>query len=377
MHNFYLKAVNKTAVFLVGRQLTGGLSMKIKAKIYKKSKTNNWTLNYIDPKTNKRIRKSFKTQKSAKLYLEEFSNGIILKRRNREGDKKTLNDIIDVYLQNYPKSNFINVKSYTEYFREEFGNRIPKSITPSELRDWLVKIKSRKNYSLKSISNMKAQLQIIFKFMKREGYVASNPFKKIIVRGRSDFYRRDKLSQDDMKIIFENLYYYSPYFLYRLAYITYYTGISKAELVLIKKEHFDSISRKINIVSPKAGYVRSVVIPDHVANMLKSIPKRTEYLLCNRLGRKIDPNNIRRYLLRFRERYPQTPKFNLEDIKNAFAFHFLERGGSMNELSVILNHSRLDDTVRLFGRPRKVFWADSTATDEEISTADWAIQVID
>jgi len=351
--------------------------MKIKAKIYKKSRSKKWTLNYIDPKSNKRIRKSFVTQKSAQIYLTELSNVVVLKKRDRDGGKKNLDQIISKYLALYPESSFVKVPSYTGYFQKEFGSRIPKTITPSELRDWLIKTKLEKNYSLKSLTNMKGQLQVIFRYMKREGFVAANPFKKIIVRGRSDFYRRDKLSQDDMKLILESLYYYSPYFLYRFIYIMYYTGITKAELVDIKREHFNLKSRQISIVSPRAGFVRSVVIPDHVANMLKGIPSTTEYLLCNRLGRKIDPNHICRYLVRFKTRYPLTPKFNLDDIRNAFAFHFLERGGTMLELSIMLNHSRLDDTVRLYGRPRKVFWADQTATDQEIASADWAVQVID
>jgi integrase len=351
--------------------------MEIKAKIYQMTSTQKWTLNYIEPKENKRIRKSFSTKKSAHIYLEELSSSLIQKRRTRENDKRSVNFIIDEYLALYPGSSFIKVKMYVTLFKAEFGRASPKKITPSLLRDWMIKIRTEKNFSLKTLSHMKSQLQVIFSYMKREGYVPANPFKKITLKNRVDYYRRDKLSQDDMKNILENLYYYSPYFLYRFIYVMYYTGMTKQELVDLGHEHFNYTERRINIVSPRAGFVRSIIISDHVAEILHGQPRRNEYLLGNRLGRKIDPNNICRYLIRFKIRYPDTPEFNVDNIRNASAFHFLERGGSLKELSEMLGHSSLDNTVRLYGRPRKIFWSGEAATDQEISAADWGIEVTD
>lgn len=351
--------------------------MKIQGKIYKKTNTDKWTLNYIDPKNNKRIRKSFLTKRAATLYLEELGTNLIQTKRTREGDKKTINSIIDEYLALYPGSSFIKVRLYVTLFKAEFGGTSPKTITPTLLKDWMIKIRTEHNFSLKTLGNMKGQLQVIFQYMRRGGYVGSNPFKRIKFRNRVDFYRRDKLSQDDMKKILENLYYYSPYFLYRFIYVVYHSSITKMELVNLKRENFSYTERRINIISPKAGFVRTLTVPTHVAEMLHGQPKRNEYLICNRLGRKIDPNHIQRHLVRFRIRYPDTPDFNVAEVRNASIFHFLERGGSLKELSEMLAHSSLDHTVRLYGRPRKVFWSGEAATDQEISAADWGIEVID
>jgi integrase len=220
--------------------------MEIKAKIYQMTSSQKWTLNYIEPKENKRIRKSFPTKKAAMIYLKELSSSLIQKRRAREGDKKTINSIIDEYLALYPGSEFIKVKIYVKLFRAEFGEMNPQKITPSLLKDWMIKIRTDHNFSLKSLGNMKGQLQVIFRYMKREGHVATNPFKKIQIRNRVDFYRRDKLSQPDMKTILENLYYYSPYFLYRFVLIMYHTGMAKQELVDLKHEQFNYGERRIN-----------------------------------------------------------------------------------------------------------------------------------
>ncbi|MDC1174198.1 tyrosine-type recombinase/integrase [Bacteriovoracaceae bacterium] len=351
--------------------------MKIKAKIYKKSSTGKWTLNYIEPKTEKRVRKSFNIKRAASVYLDELQNSLIQKKRNRDQDKAKLGSIIDSYIEKYPESSFLKVKFYVELFRGKFGKENPKKITPTVLQEWLIEIRKEYNLSVKTLGNMKGQLQVIFTHMKREGYIAANPFKKIKFRNRIDVYRRNKLSQEDMKKIFENLYYYSPYFLYRFIYVMYYTGMTKIELARVKHEHFDYEAKRINIVSPRAGFVRSFVIEDHVAELLKGQPKRNEYLMTNRLGRVIDTNHICRHLRRFRERYPDTPDFNMDSIRNAFAFHFLERGRTLTDLSVILGHSNRDHTVRLYGRPRRIFLQNEAATNELIMSADWGIEVTD
>ena len=351
--------------------------MKIKAKIYKKTATGKWTLNYIAPKTKKRIRKSFQTKRAASVYLTELQNSLIQKKRDRDQNRITLGEIMDHYVKCYPQTLFLKVQFYVDLFRKKFNKANPKTITPTILQTWMIEIRKEYDFSLKTLGNMKGQLQAIFSYMKREGHIASNPFKKITFRGRVDFYRRNKLSQDDIKIILENLYYYSPYFLYRFIYVMYYTGMSKAELVNLKHEHFHYKTRRINIVGPKAGFVRSFQIEDHVAELLHGQPKRNEYLLTNRLGRVIDPNHICRHLIRFRERYSNTPKFNMENIRNAFAFHYLERGGSINDLSVMLGHSNRDHTVRLYGRPRRIFLENKAATDQEIMAADWGIEIVD
>jgi len=232
------------------------------------------------------------------------------------------------------------------------------------------------DYSLKTLGNIKSQIQTIFTYMEKEGMIASNPLKMIKFKNRVDVYKKNELSQAGMKKILENLYFYSPYFLYRFVYVMYYTGMTKQELVDLKHEHFDYGGRTINVIHPKAGYTRSIQIEDHVAEILKGQPKRNDYLLTNRLGRKIDPNHICRHLIRFRERYPDTPNFNMDSLRNAFAFHFLERGGSIEELTKMLGYSHRDHTVRQYGRPRRIFQSKAPATKEEIQAADWGIEVV-
>lgn len=350
--------------------------MKLTAKIYKKSSTGKWTLNYLEPKTSRRVRKSFNTKRAASVYLIELQNSLTLKKRSRSADKVQMKDVIEEYLNKYPRTSFIKVKLYSDLFKKRFDKTDPKKITPTLFQEWLISLRKEHNFSVKVLAAIKTQTQVIFSYMKREGYIATSPLKKIRFRSRVDIYQKNKLSQQDMKKIFENLYYYSPYFLYRFIYVMYYTGMKKQELVDLKWEHFNDKEKRINIVSPRAGFVRSFSIEDHVAELLRGQPRRNEHLMTNRLGRVIDPNHICRYLVRFRERYPDTPNFNMEDIRSAFAFHYIERGGSFTDLSVLLGHSSRDITVRLYGRPRRIFSQGEAATDEEIMSADWGIQVV-
>ena len=321
--------------------------MKIKAKIYKKSNCDKWTLNYIEPKTQKRIRKSFITKLMAIQYLESMQDSIIQKKRDREGHRMTMGEVIDLYYEKHPTSKFFYVKYQTKLFKEQFGKQIPKEITPYELRDWLLEMRVKHDLSMKSLSEMRLNFQTIFRFLKREGYCTENPFKRLKFRNRVDFYRRDKLSQSDMKLILENLFYFSPYFLYPFVYAMYHTGMSKQELVDLKHEHFNHEERRINIVHPRVGFVRSFQVDQNVVGILRSQRKTCDYILTNAYDRKIDPNLISRHLVRFRSRFPELPDFNVDNIKLAFGFHYLERGGKVEDLSLILGHSSRDITVSI------------------------------
>ncbi|MFA5583654.1 MAG: hypothetical protein WDA09_05520, partial [Bacteriovoracaceae bacterium] len=102
--------------------------MKIKAKIYRKSATGKWTLNYIESKMGKRVRKSFSTKRAASVYLNELHNSLIQTKRNRDQNIVKLGPIIDSYIKKYPESSFLKVKLYLDLFRKKFDNENPKKI---------------------------------------------------------------------------------------------------------------------------------------------------------------------------------------------------------------------------------------------------------
>lgn len=346
----------------------------IKAKIYKLSKSQKWVLNYVEPKTGKRIRKRFERKRNAVLHLSELQNGKI-QEKEVILDKTTLKEIIENYLKLYPTSSFTKVKKFYNLFFQRFKDTHPKSITPEVLRDWLIKVKIENNYSLKSIKCLMDQIQVIFRYMVQVGYIAESPVKKITIRNRADFFHRNKLSQDNIKVIFEHLFYYSPYFLYRLFYLMYYAVLTKREIAHLKWEHINFKENRINIINPKSGFVRSFQISDELIKFIDSFPQRSEYLLTNRLGRKIDTNLIARQLINFRERYPNAPHFTCDDIRNAAGIHFIERGEKMENLKMILGHSDIEITKRLFSAPKKKFLTQTSANLEEIQLANFGIEV--
>ena len=149
------------------------------------------------------------------------------------------------------------------------------------------------------------------------------------------------------------------------------------ELLQLKHEHFNQIERRINVIHPKVGFLRSFLIDSSLVGLLKGQKKTSNYVLTNSKGRKIDPNLITTHLARFKDAYPDIPSFNIEAIRSAHSFHFLEKGRSMEELSSKLGHGSKDFTISLYGRPRRVFSTKEAATDDEIKSADWGIQVIE
>lgn len=287
--------------------------MEIKFKIYKKSKSNKWTLNYIHPDTDKRIRKSFLRRRDALTYIEDFKNQYI---QNREliVSGKTINVTCTEYLSKYPESKLTKTMSILSLFLDHFGDVEPHKIDTKDIKTWLLDLKEKKNLTFKSISNYKGQINVLFKYLLREGYISTNPCEGYKVPYRGSLELNKVLSPNELSLIFENLFYYSPFFLYRFLWLMFKLDLTKNQLCEIKWSHVDFESRKLNVVAPRASHIMSIDLDNEVFKFIQAIPRRNEYLLTNRLGKKVDRNLICRRILKFREQYPNTPRFGVEEI---------------------------------------------------------------
>lgn len=347
----------------------------LKPKIYRLKAQDNWTLAYIHPETKKRIRKRFPTKRDATIHLNELVNTFIREEENFL-KRETLNDIVQEYAKRYPTTKFFKIKKVVNRFMQEFGNYHPKEITPYMLRDWFLQFMKEEDSSLKAMSNYRTQLKTIFTYMKRYGYQSESPMNKIRFKTKMDVFRSNHLSQQEIAEIFEYLNYMSPYYLFRFISMIYHSLMTKMEIIELKWEHVDLQRRIISVIHPRAGFVRNTEITDEVLKIIQLQPKRNEYVFTNRYGRKINADNFHRNLIHFRELFPHIKFFNLDNIRAAGGFHFIEKGGGFEELRKRLNHDHIDITKRLYSPPKGDFYVASAATKEQILAADWGIEIL-
>ena len=80
--------------------------------------------------------------------------------------------------------------------------------------------------------------------------------------------------------------------------------------------------------------------------------------------------------MRLRATYPKLVYFNSDIFRDTAGFHFLERGGTLEELKNYMGHSDVEITKRLFTEPKKKFYTQTAATKEETMSATWGIEII-
>lgn len=284
--------------------------MEIKYKVYKKK--DKWVLNYIHPTADKRTRKSFERKKHCYVFLEELKNMFVEQKEN-QFSQKTLKELSIKYIEKYPETQLTKTRFVYNDFISQFGDQFPIDIRSDELVRWLNRFKKLNRLSTKSISNYKAQLNTIFKYLKRHGYIKESPLDKISIHPQKEQGRL--LCQNELDLIFENLFYFSPFYLYRFFWLMFELNLSKFELCEMKWEHIDFQSRLINVNNPRTGHLRSIELAPQVEKFLAAMPKRCEYVITNRFGRKVDRNNISRRILILIDRYPNTPYFSTYDFK--------------------------------------------------------------
>lgn len=323
----------------------------IKVKIYRLKNQKSWTLAYIDPSSEKRIRKRFKTKKEALDFQEGLKYESVTATKVKYS-AHTINELMDKYLNLYPgvaKSYFFI--SYKDIFLNEFGNLHPVKITPTHYRNWLIQTYKDKNWSLKTLIRFKHLFSGFFKFLITIDMIGISPSKKVVILQRNLQINKNKLSQDDMKRILQNLSYMSPYFLYPAIYLMYYGLLERHEVCALKWKNVDFKNHKLHIIQSKLGHVKIVDVPEHLTKYIKCLPKRSEFVLTGRYGKQVNGNTLSSNLSKYRVNYGEEIDFRDSDIKIAGGFHFLENGGSIIELSKRLNHAGIYITKTQFPPP--------------------------
>lgn len=256
-------------------------------KIYYNEDKNRWYVSYyvIDSITNeqKRIRKPFKSEIDAKLFVSHLNN----ENENYSSNSNyTLNDILKIIIKEKLKNNIVTTR-YASSLKDTnklidnslLANKKIQDITNEEIQNFLNSLSKYSNDYIKRISN---QLEEAFKYSLLHGYISYNPMLNTIrpksikntvrVRGLTKEEQTKfvdyLIKQDVTNFPYKNLYL-----------ILLYMGLRIGEALALQ---YDDIDLKNNIV-----HIHKIVVKDE-ANKPTLI---TEY----ENSRKVSINELVRF----------------------------------------------------------------------------------
>lgn len=297
-----------------------------------------------------------KAQRDIERQIFEYKG-----RKKEEADKKIKFKVISAEWKEEKEEEITTwEKSYKyafEEINERFGNQDIVDITPKNIVDYYAYLR-RKKMGLKTVSNRKCLLNMIFRHALVCGVIKNNFIPSIPIPKGLKKVPRKMPTQTEIDIIKGN-HSGNDFFFYFLVY----TGLRISEACALTDKDFDfnkkliKINKKITWVSNKPVVVpqtkteagrRDVPIIDAVE---KFIPKFKGYLFSEDGGKSpLKQSQIRCYTQHYNSRHKTdiTP----HQLRHAFATLGVEAGLSLKELQYVMGHSDIHTTMDVYAEIR-------------------------
>ena len=225
------------------------------------------------------------------------------------------------------------------------------------LRRFLAVLRS-KNYSKTTIARKLASIRSFFKFLIREGELASNPFE-MLRTPKQDKKLPHFLSINEVDVLLETPDRSTVMGLRDMAIMEtlYSTGIRVSELVGLDESNIDFFAGMIK-VQGKGKKERLVPIGSHaikaINEYLDSRSKskkeeeekvsRSEPLFLNKFGGRLTARSVARSLNKYLKMSGVNLLTSPHTFRHSFATHLLDKGADLRSVQEMLGHSSLSTT---------------------------------
>jgi len=243
--------------------------------------------------------------------------------------------------------NFLKVEKYSSL----------ETINHLLLRRFLAVLRS-KNYSKTTIARKLASIRSFFKFLIREGELASNPFE-MLRTPKQDKKLPHFLSINEVDVLLETPDRSTVMGLRDMAIMEtlYSTGIRVSELVGLDEGNIDFFAGMIK-VQGKGKKERLVPIGSHaikaINEYLDSRSKskkeeeekvsRSEPLFLNKFGSRLTARSVARSLNKYLKMSGVNLLTSPHTFRHSFATHLLDKGADLRSVQEMLGHSSLSTT---------------------------------
>ncbi|MFH1479339.1 MAG: tyrosine recombinase XerC [Candidatus Omnitrophota bacterium] len=259
-----------------------------------------------------------------------------------------------VYLKiekNASEHTIINYQIDLKDFNGILKDKPLEKINHIDVRLFLAKMKER-DFSKRTIARKMSSLKSFFRFLCREGYIATNPASMLqtpkLERKLPLF-----LDTDQAVKLVESPDLSDVYGLRDRAILEtlYSTGIRVGELVRLDKEHIDFIGGVIKVYG-KGKKERLAPIGDRALRVIKdyietrevNAVKQNKAVFLNKSNRRMSDRAIRRVVEKYIRKTSLNEKISPHSLRHSFATHLLNRGADLRSVQELLGHENLSTT---------------------------------
>jgi len=241
---------------------------------------------------------------------------------------------------------------FAVYLQRTLGVRPdPRSVDHLTLRAYLANLHDR-GLSKTTASRKLAALRSFFRFLCREGVLASNPARALLsprverrIPARLEEAEAGRLVEipGDQPLAVRDR---------AILELLYATGVRCSELVGLDVSDIDPANRMVRVLG-KGSKERIVPFGRAAQEALvrymsvrPALRARSDALFTNARGGRLTDRSVRRLVVRRVRQVALEQRISPHSLRHAFATHLLERGADLRSIQELLGHARLSTTQR-------------------------------
>lgn len=117
----------------------------------------------------------------------------------------------------------------------------------------------------------------------------------------------------------------------------------------LKWRQLDLDGATVSLPASGATSDRKLNLPAKLVDMLKVLPRRSEFVFTREDGDAWTVPSYYRKFAKVRDMIAFTRNFDSFAFRHTFAYHFLRKGGTLNQLQVLLGHRGIDMAILMYG----------------------------
>ncbi len=251
------------------------------------------------------------------------------------------------YEKNFSKHTIINYRKDLDNFYSYLKEKNIKDVDVDFIRGYLKELYDKK-YSPSSISRKVSSLKSYFKYLEAENQIKNNPMT-LISNPKKQKKLPNFLNYNDLEKLLNTPDQDTEEGIRDLLIleVLYSTGIRVSELVNIEIKNINFIENKI-LVLGKGNKERYVYYgskcKDRLNDYLKIRNARTNYLLVNKHGNKLNERTVRKIIEETTKKAGINVHVTPHVLRHTYATHMLNEGADLKSVGDLLGHENLSTT---------------------------------
>ena len=246
-----------------------------------------------------------------------------------------------------------DLDQFFNYTKQAYEIESAEEITHSMVRSWIVSMMEQQ-ITPRSITRKITTLKSFYKFLLRNGKIASNPMQKVQapkISKRLPVY----VEQPNMEFLFTEIDFGNDFTGQRdrmLMELFYATGMRLSELVNLKDGDFDLQNAQVKVLG-KRNKERIIPFADSLKTLIKNYQKQksdlgialsSDRFFIDELGNAISPKKPYYIVNKYLKQITTIDKKSPHVLRHTFATHMLNNGADLNSVKELLGHANLAAT---------------------------------